>query len=260
VPPSLSISDVSRFEGNSGTVAFAFTVTLSKASRAPVRVAFATADGTASAAGGDYHVFSGRVKFDPGQVSRTVVVEVRGDELPEEDETFFVNLSRAENAVIADAQGVGTIRNDDPPPPQEVPDPTISIGQSWLPEGDALTRWVNVLASLSAPSTKSISVAYATADGTALVGDNDYPPASGTLTFAPGETAKELILLSYGDTAVEPDEIFFVRLSQAINAVIADGEGTVTIANDDGLPPPPDDGGGGGGGDCTPDHAYYPNC
>jgi hypothetical protein len=253
--PSLSISDVSRAEDNSGLTTFAFTVSLSKASRTPVRVDFATVDGTATAAGGDYERASGRLKFSPGQTTKTVTVQVRGDNLPEPDETFFVNVSRAENAVIADAQGVGMILNDDAP--EEIPDPSISIGDFWLEEGNDALRSLVLTVSLSAPSTKPVSVDYATENGTALAGDNDYQPASGTVTFAPGETAKSITLLTYTDTMVEADEVYFVKLSRPLNAVIADGVGTVTIANDDGLPPPPDDG---GGGDCTADHPYYPNC
>src|SRR5205823_13043755 len=76
---------------------------------------------------------------------------------------------------------------------------------------------------------------YATADGTAMAG-SDYQATSGTLTFMPGETQKTVTVSVIGDTANEPDETFFVRLSSPSNASIADGEGVGTILNDDTLP------------------------
>jgi hypothetical protein len=76
-------------------------------------VAFASADGTATAASGDYIAASGTVTFNPGETNKTVTVLVNGDASFESDETFFVNLLNSTNAIIADAQGTGTITNDD---------------------------------------------------------------------------------------------------------------------------------------------------
>jgi photosystem II stability/assembly factor-like uncharacterized protein len=110
--PSLSINDVSVPEGNAGTAAATFGVTLSTASPLTVTVAYATANGTATA-GSDYVAASGTLTFPPGATTRSIPVTVNGDTLVEPNETFFVNLSAATNATIADAQGVGTINNDD---------------------------------------------------------------------------------------------------------------------------------------------------
>ena len=125
-----SINDVSMNEGNSGTTAFNFTVSLSAPQAAPVTVDFATADGPApdgATAPGDYTSNSGTVTFAPGVTSQTVTVQVNGDTTVEPNETFNVNLSGATgNATITDAQGVGTIVNDDfagPPPPPPAPPP-----------------------------------------------------------------------------------------------------------------------------------------
>jgi large repetitive protein len=111
-PPTLSIGDVSVIEGNSGTVNAVFNVTLSAASSQNVTVNFATADGSATQPV-DYAAASGTVTFTPGQTSRTITVSINGDSAPEANEIFFVNLSGATNAVIADGQGQGTITNDD---------------------------------------------------------------------------------------------------------------------------------------------------
>jgi probable HAF family extracellular repeat protein len=110
--PRLTISDVARDEGRSGTTAFVFTVTLSAPSDAPVTVNFATANGSATA-GSDYQAQSGTLTFAPGQTTRTITINVFGDRLRESDESFFVKLSAAVGATIADSQGVGTIENDD---------------------------------------------------------------------------------------------------------------------------------------------------
>jgi probable HAF family extracellular repeat protein len=112
VVPAISITDVSGNEGNKNTTNFSFTVRLSQPTTATVNVNFATANGTATA-GVDYNATTGTLVFGPGETSKTVVVVVRGDRAREADETFSVNLSGAAGGTLADAQGVGTIRNDD---------------------------------------------------------------------------------------------------------------------------------------------------
>jgi hypothetical protein len=114
--PSISISDVSLPEGNKGSTAFNFTVTLSNPSTQTITVQYATQDGTATSGKGknaDYAAKSGTVTFNPGQVTQTITIQVKGDRTPEPNETFFVNLSNPTNATIADGQGQGTIINDD---------------------------------------------------------------------------------------------------------------------------------------------------
>ena len=73
-------------------------------------------------------------------------------------------------------------------------------------------------------STETVTVAYATANGTATAG-SDYQAASGTLTFAAGETSKTITVLVNGDRLAESNETFFVNLSGPTNAIIADGQG-----------------------------------
>jgi hypothetical protein len=108
------INDVSKAEGNAGTTAFTFTVTLSPASTGTVTVKYATANGTALA-GSDYTAASGTLTFTPGQTSKTVTVNVLGNTTVEPNETFYVNLSSPSGATIfdPDSRGVGTILNDD---------------------------------------------------------------------------------------------------------------------------------------------------
>nr|MDZ8001586.1 Calx-beta domain-containing protein [Aulosira sp. DedVER01a] len=109
---TLSIKDITVSEGNTGTKNATFTVTLSAASNSVVTVKYATANGTATA-GSDYTATTGTLTFNPGDTSKTLNVAVTGDLTAEVYETFFVNLSNAANATIADNQAVGTITNDD---------------------------------------------------------------------------------------------------------------------------------------------------
>ena len=119
-PSTLSVDDVALLEGDAGTTAFDFAVTLSSDPAGPVSVQVDTADGLATA-GADYTAVAALVlDWLPGDpLTQTVTVDVSGDIDPEADETFFVNLSAASGATVADGQGLGTILNDDvaPPPP-----------------------------------------------------------------------------------------------------------------------------------------------
>ena len=112
-PPNILISNAVVTEPDSGVVYATFNVRLSAPSGRPVSVKYVTANGTA-AAGPDYTAVPlTTLTFQPGQTLRTVRVAIVGDTGRESNETFFVNLSGAVNAVITDAQGQGTIMNDD---------------------------------------------------------------------------------------------------------------------------------------------------
>ncbi len=101
-----------------------------------------------------------------------------------------------------------------------------------LLEGDAGSRNASFVVSLSSPAPAGgVTVDYATADGSATA-PSDYAAASGTLSFAPGETSKTVAVAVHGDTAFEGDETFTLRLSGA-GATVTDGQGTATIRNDD---------------------------
>jgi len=108
----LAINDVTQAEGNVGTSAAVFTVTLSPAGPARVTVRYATANGSALA-GSDYTAASGILTFCPGQTSKTLTVNLRGDTGVEPDETFAVKLSAPTGAILLDGQCLGTILNDD---------------------------------------------------------------------------------------------------------------------------------------------------
>lgn len=110
--------------------------------------------------------------------------------------------------------------------------PSLSIADVSVQEGNAGTRLMTFTVTLSAAAAGPVTVAYSTADGTATSG-SDYVAASGTLTFAAGETSKTIQVTVNGDTAVEGNEAFTVRLANAAGATIIDGSATGTLTNDD---------------------------
>jgi subtilisin family serine protease len=121
---TIAINDVSKAEGNSGSTAFTFNVTLTGTVQNAFSVNFATANGSATS-GTDYTSASGALSFGGmNPATQQITVNVTGDTSVESDETFFVNLTGTLPAGVsfADSQGVGTITNDDvaPPPPTEV--------------------------------------------------------------------------------------------------------------------------------------------
>lgn len=115
--PALSINNVTQDEGNAGTTNFNFTVSLSApAQTGGVSFTVNTADGTTNPAnsGSDYVAISnGAGSIPEGSSSTQVTVQVNGDTTPEQNETFFVNISNVTGAGVTDGQGLGTITNDD---------------------------------------------------------------------------------------------------------------------------------------------------
>ena len=162
-----------------------------------------------------------------GQTTQTITVNVVGDTSVEPNETFNVNLSNPENAQIGTAIGTGSIINDD-----VAVTPSLAINDvSGLESAGTFTFTVT----LSTASANTVSVNYATANGTARAGSNrDYIATSGTLRFTPGQLTKTVSVRINNDTTVESSETFTVRLSNATNATLADSSGLGTIVDNDG--------------------------
>ena len=111
--PRIQVSGWVDYEGNSGTTLATFTVELSDAYDEAVTVNYATHDDTAIA-GKDYVATSGTLSFAPGEMTKTITVQVLGNTITEPDKTFLVTLSGASrNALIIGGQGVGLIVDDD---------------------------------------------------------------------------------------------------------------------------------------------------
>jgi hypothetical protein len=223
----LSVDDVTLAEGTGGTTNFVFTLQLSAPSDGTVSVDFVTLDGTAGSPG-DYAHRTGTRTFFPGESRNKVTVPVVADAADEFNENFTLQLLDEKNAVVTDDSGTGTILDDDPRP-------TVSIGDATVTEGPAGTsKFAKFTVSLSAPSGKTVTVNYATANGTATA-PSDYvaiSPAK-TLTFLPGVVTKTVKVKVKGDNQDEANETFFVNLSAPGNATLGDSQGLGTIQDDD---------------------------
>lgn len=110
----------------------------------------------------------------------------------------------------------------------------LSITDTSGAEGDSGTTPFFMTVSLNQPAgPDGVTFSYATADGTATVADNDYIARTGTVTFNEGQRELVLSVDVVGDEKVEPDEVFYVNLSDVQGAEVAKGQSVVTIINDD---------------------------
>ncbi|MEZ6080459.1 MAG: Calx-beta domain-containing protein [Pirellulaceae bacterium] len=223
-PPTVSIGNATVTEGDIGHVTMYFTVSLSTASGKPISVGYSTQSDSAIA-GDDFVAASGTLNFASGETSQQVSVDILGDLLDEIDETFFVNLATPVNVTIDDGQGLGTITDNDPPP-------SLSISDASVVEGNSGTTNAVFTVTLLSASGKTVTVDYTTTNGTAVSPD-DFATTSGTLTFAPGETSKQILVPVVGDTLDELTETFVVNLSNPNNATLADAQGVGTIVTDE---------------------------
>lgn len=228
--PGFSVADVAVDEGDAGTSNVTITVSLSSPVDEETRVSFAgsVVSGADAATGGtDYIVpIPNTLVFDAGVTTRTFQVAVVGDTLDELDERFGIQLLLPVGPVgLADSLGVVTIRDDDP-------QSALSIDDVAIDEGDAGTSSLAFTITLAPASGREVRVAHATSNGTASAG-SDYVAASGTRTFAAGQTSQSVVVTINGDGVVENDESFSMVLSAPVGATLADATGIGLIRNDD---------------------------
>jgi hypothetical protein len=204
----LTIGDVTIVEGNSGTVNARVTIALTEPHGNSVMVDYATADGTANA-GSDYDAVSGRLTSRKNEMSKTILVPIRGDRLVEPDEFFSVRLSNSKGAKIADGTGIVTIVDDEP---------RVSIGDAYQ---DYYGTSITFTVSLAVPSDEEVTVNFATVDGSAVAG-LDYVAQSGTLTFEPGETTQTITVALIDGSNDSADKYLSVQLSSpSSNALLS---------------------------------------
>ncbi len=215
----LSIGDatVQEAAGNAD-----FTVALSKASAQEVRVAYATAEGTATA-GLDYASASDVLTFAPGETEGVISVAVLDDNLDEGNETFLVSLGTAEGATVVDGSGQGTILDDEGAPSLSLEDLTVREAAGVA----------SVRLGVRPASGQAITVGWVLEDGTALSGQ-DFDGTSGTESIAAGSSKAFIDVAIHIDGFVEPDETFVVRLTEIPEGVEAGRDSAiVTIVDDD---------------------------
>ncbi|MDO9466089.1 MAG: Calx-beta domain-containing protein [Thiobacillus sp.] len=224
VPTINTITTPTEVEGTN----LVYTVTLSNGSSTATTFPYALGGGTASPSDYGTPTFSngvtlagGILTVPPGITSFTVTLPTTLDTLDEADETVPLT--------IGGVSGTGTIVDDDPTP-------SLSINNVTVNEAAGTATFT---VTLSAASGQTVSVNYATSNGTATAGA-DYTAAAGTLTFAPNVTTQTITVPILNDTVYEGTESFNVTLSGATNATIATATGIGTIV-DDGTGGPPAD-------------------
>ena len=214
--PVVTVSSPSVPEGNSGTTAMTFDITLTPAAAVPVDVAYQTADGTATA-GQDYQAVSGKVTFAPGETTKSVVVNVIGDTLVEPDETFSLIATPA--ATLASgplpgpsATGIGTIKDDGDLPPLARIVIVSGNGQSGR-LGQALAQPLVV----EVQNARGTPVAGVAVQWKVTQGDALLTPAAGT-TDAQGRASTILTLRSVGAIAVQASAAQLTPVTFALGA------------------------------------------
>lgn len=221
----LSIGDVAILEGNAGTHHAEVTVTVSEPHGNAVTVNYSTADGAASA-GSDYDAISGKLTFAKDEMSKTILVPIRGDRVVEPQEHFFVRLDSPKGAKIADGEGIVNIADNEP---------RVRIDDVSALEGhDGATSFAFTV-SLSAACDLPVTIDYATSNGTATSG-SDYTASEGTFIFAPDQTSHTMLVAVNGDRLGEWAQTFFVNVSSSDSyAMVSKSVGVGTILNDEPL-------------------------
>jgi len=213
----ITIGDVTIVEGHDGTQNAEVEVYVTEPHGNSIGVSYRTVNGSALA-GSDFDAVSGRLLFKRNDLSKTILVPIRGDRVIENDELFSIRLSSPKGAKIADGECVVTIADDEP---------RISIYDASLVEGNEDTSLMKFTVSLTHAHDLPITVDYNMTDGSAIDG-LDYIASAGTLTFAENETSQEIEVEVIGDRVPEWDKSFTVNLTSS-DAVINDSEATGTI-------------------------------
>ena len=216
----LSIASVTnaQVEGDNGNTPFTFTVTRIGNTTGISTVDFATAGiGSNSADAADFGgvLPTGTITFNPGEVSKTITVNVSGDSILESDESFSVTLINPTNGSISNPTATAVIRDDDPSPTLAIA--PVNISQK---EGDI----GNIPFAFTV--TRTGNTRRASAVDFAVIGSGANPAnaadfggtlPSGTINFASGEVSKTITINVSGDKTLEQDENFTVTLSNPTN-------------------------------------------
>jgi hypothetical protein len=186
--PTLTVS-VTRNGGNASNVAVDFT----------------TGGGSATAGEG-YTSAAGTLLFDPKTTSRTITLSIANDTLDETNETLNLTLSNPQGGATLGPQSVSllTINDNDIAGTAQFKIAAQAVSES---DGSAL-----VTVTRTGGAASAASVDYATSNGSASAG-SDYTAASGTLTFAAGETSKTFPIAILNNPGNEDHETIELTLS-----------------------------------------------
>ena len=221
-PPQVSLSNSVSVNESVGLNGVTFTVSLSAPTSHRVTVNYTTADVSAQN-GIDFNPVFGALTFQPGQVLSSLDVPLLDDTMDEFDETFKVQIS-PNLGILQHGESTVTILDDDAPP-------LLAIADTSNIEGLISVRTLNFQLGLSAPSGKTVTVIYTTADGTASA--SDYLSTNGMMTIPAGQTSATIPISIRPDHLSENNETVFLNLSSPVNATIVDNQATGTILDDD---------------------------
>jgi hypothetical protein len=236
---SLAISgaNATQLEGNSGTTNLTFTVTRTGDTTGATDVSYAiSGSGVSAANAADFGgtLPTGTVSFAANETSKTIVVPVSGDIVLEPNETFDVTLSNATGgAAITTAVATGTIQNDD-----STTSLAISSANPEQIEGNSGSTAFSFLVMRTGDTTGTTDVSFAvTGSGTNAATASDFVGnalPTGTISFAPGQSFKTIVVPVSGDTGLEANQDFTITLSNPTGgAAITTATATSTIQNDD---------------------------
>jgi hypothetical protein len=223
--PGISVAAVGQNEGNDKLEQVTFVAMLTAPSEEPVSFEYKTEPGTALPLE-DYFPGAGTVTIDPGASSASFAIYLNNDRLNEENEEFSVRFSPPRNALFEAGQdrAIARILNDDP-------EPTVTVRARSLLEDDKEILAV-VTVTLSEASGRTVTLDYATEDGTAIAG-LDYRAAQGSITLPPGQTERQFVIPILGDRVHEPREDLGIRISNVTHAIPAAEVTRLIIVDDD---------------------------
>ncbi len=218
--PEITVGEATLTEGAGG----GFPVALSKPAGTDVTVTYQVVTGTAESA--DLDRSSGEVVIPAGESTGMLPLAAAADGIDEPDEDFTVTLQSVTGAGVGLRSASGIIVDGDPTPVAAISAPaTVS-------EGSYGTAGVVFTISLSAPSAHDVRVAYEPVPGTASV-PGDVQLHGGEVWLAPGTTDAEVHVAVVGDTELESDETFGLRITAADHATADPAPAVVTIVDDE---------------------------
>lgn len=202
-------------------------ISLSSTNFQNTSVNYAATAGTATGGGVDYTLASGTATITAGQTTANIPFTIVNDLLDEDNETIVVTLSSPVNGALGvNTTFTYTINDNDNPP-------TIAIQDLAVDEN---TGTAVVSVSLTGQSASTVTVDYATSNGTAIAG-TDYTSKSGQLTWSSGQTGDKTFSVTIADDALDEDnEVVNLTLSNPSNGTISDSSGTLTITDNDAVP------------------------
>ncbi len=185
------------------------TVLRTGGSTGAVGVAYATSNGTATS-GTHYGAAQGTLAFAAGETSKTFTIGVTDNAVIDGNKTINITLSSPTGGVgILSNKSILTISDDETFAPSATGALLFSQSVYTVLESAKIAK---VTVQRQGGFASTVSVNYATTDGTAIAA-LDYTAATGTLTFAPGETSKSFYVTIAQDTGVENEETINLSLN-----------------------------------------------